>query len=188
MTKRSKTHRDRITTRAAVLVDASRLHDVYLASYEDAYRDLAPPAWLRDRLAQHRTVDWARRLKEERAHGGDIVVALDGDQLIGLCQFGATTNEDDDLPEVGHVRRLYVHPARQRRGAGSALMSLACATLRSQGYAFATLWVLASDTRRARPFYESLGWRSDGTMRPDEAELTPEWEGRLDDVRYRTTL
>ena len=176
------------TTRAAVLIDASQLRDVYLASYEDAYRELVPPAWLRDRLAQHRTVDWARRLQEERASGGDIVVALDDDRLVGLCQFGATTNEDDDPLEVGHVRRLYVHPAWQRRGAGSALMSLACATLRSRGYAFATLWVLASDTRRARPFYESLGWRSDGTIRPFEAELTPEWAGRLDDVRYRTTL
>ena len=177
-----------ITTRAAALVDASQLRDVYLAAYEDAYRDLAPPVWLRDRLAQHRTVDWARRLQEERASGGDIVVALDDDRLIGLCQFGATTNGDDDPLMVGHVRRLYVHPGWQRQGAGSALLSLACATLRSQGCAFATLWVLASDTRRARPFYESLGWRSDGTIRPDETELTPEWAGRLDDVRYRTTL
>ena len=177
-----------ITTRAAVPLDASQLRDAYLASYEDAYRDLVPPVWLRDRLAQRRTVDWARRLQEERSSGGDIVVALDDDRLIGLCQFGATTNEDDDPRKVGHVRRLYVHPARQGRGAGSALMSLACATLRSQGFAFATLWVLASDTRRARPFYESLGWRSDGTIRPFEAELAPEWAGRLDDVRYRTTL
>jgi GNAT superfamily N-acetyltransferase len=177
-----------ITTRAAVPVEASQLRDVCLASYGDAYRDLVPPVWLRDRLAQHRTVDWARRPQDERARGGDIVVALDDDRLIGLCQFGATTNEDDDLLKVGHVHRLYVHPAWQRRGAGSALMSLACATLRSQGYAFATLWVLASDTRRARPFYERLGWRSDGTIRPFEAELTPQWAGRLDDVRYRTTL
>ena len=67
-------------------------------------------------------------------------------------------------------------------------MSLACATLRSEGYAVATLWVLARDTTRARPFYESLGWRSDGTIRPFEAELAREWAGRLDDVRYRTNL
>ena len=177
-----------ITRRAAVPVDASQLGDVYLASYEDAYHDLVPAVWLRDRLAQHRTVDWAGRLQEERSSGGDIVVALDDDRLIGLCQFGPTTNEDDDPLEVGHIRRLYVHPAWQRRGAGRALISRACATLRSQGYAFATLWVLASDTIRARPFYESLGWRSDGTIRPFGAELTPEWAGRLDDVRYRTTL
>ena len=177
-----------ISTRAAVPVDASQLRDVYLASYEDAYRELVPAGWLRDRLAQHRTVDWARRLQDERSSGGEIVVALDDDRLIGLCQFGAPTNDDDDLLEVGHVRRLYVHPAWQRRGAGRALMSLACATLRSRGCASATLWVLASDTTRARPFYESLGWRNDGTIRPFEAELAPEWAGRLDDVRYRTTL
>lgn len=177
-----------ITTRAAEPVDASRMRDVYLASYEAAYRDLVPPFWLRDRLARHRTVDWARRLQEERSGGGDIVVALDDDRLIGVCQLGATTDEDDDPAEVGHVRRLYVHPAWQRRGAGRALLSRACATLRAQGYGSATLWVLASDTGRARPFYERLGWRSDGTIRPFEAELTPEWEGRLDDVRYRTTL
>jgi GNAT superfamily N-acetyltransferase len=109
------------------MVDASQLREVYLASYEDAYRDLVPPLWLRDQLAQ-------------------------------------------------------------RRGAGRALLSLACATLRSQGCAFATLWVPASDTRRARPLYERLGRRSDGTIRPFEAELTPEWAGRLDDVRYRTTV
>ena len=177
-----------ITTRAAALADASELRDVYLASYEDAYRDLVPPFWLRDRLAHHRTVDWARRLEEERSSGGDVVVALADDQLIGLCQFGATTNEDDDPLLVGHVRRLYVHPAWQRRGAGRALLSRACATLRSQGSVVATLWVLASDTRRARPFYESQGWQSDGTIRPFEAELPPGWAGRLDDVRYRTTL
>jgi hypothetical protein len=90
------------------------LRDVYLASYEDAYRDVVPLVCLRNRLAQHRTVDWPRRLQGRRARG-DIVVALDDDRLIGLCQFGATTNEDDDLLKVGHIRLLYVHPARPRR-------------------------------------------------------------------------
>lgn len=173
-----------IATRSAVLIDAAGLRDVYLVSYEDAYRDLVPAAWLRNRLAQHGTVDWERRIEGARFDGGDIVVGLDDDRPIGLCQFGAAANDDDGLLAVGHVHRLYVHPAWHRRGAGRALMSVACAALRSQGYTNATLWVLASDTLRARPFYESLGWRSDGTIRPFDAELSPEWAGRLDDVRY----
>jgi ribosomal protein S18 acetylase RimI-like enzyme len=45
-------------------------------------------------------------------------------------------------------------------------MARAVADLRSHGYTSATLWVLAAN-RRARAFYEHLGWQSDGNTRTE---------------------
>lgn len=176
-----------IRTRSAEPADVGPLREVYLASYEDAYKDLVPADWLRSRLAQHHTVDWSARLREERSRGGDVIVALDHDQVVGMCQFGPTMDADDDPLAVGRIRRLYVHPASQRQGIGCVLMDVACAALRSQGFVTATLSVLAADVRRARPFYESLGWRLDQHV--DFAEGLASGAGpEPDDVRYRKDL
>jgi GNAT superfamily N-acetyltransferase len=176
-----------IRTRSADPADVGPLRDVYLASYEDAYRDLVPADWLRSRLARHHSVDWSARLREERSRGGDVIVALADDRVVGMCQFGPTMDADDDPRAVGRIRRLYVHPRSQRQGIGRALMDVACAALRSQGFVAATLSVLAADGRRARPFYESLGWRLDQHVALAEGVASgarPE----PDDVRYRKDL
>lgn len=177
-----------ISTRRSSPSDADALRSIHLASYETAYRDLVPAELLDERLEQHRKVDWGARLCEEVAAGGDILVAEVNGRPVGLCQYGPTTDTDDDPTAVGQIHRLFVEPTWQRHGIGRQLMSRACETLAAAGRTEATLWVLAADTLRARPFYEGFGWGPDGTKRVFDRDFGTEWAGRLDDIRYRATL
>ena len=86
------------------------------------------------------------------------------------------------------IYRLFVRPEDQRQGAGTALIRRACALLAKSGRPEVALWVLEEDTSRARPFYESLGWHHDGSVRPFDRDLGPDWVGRLNTLRYRWTV
>jgi GNAT superfamily N-acetyltransferase len=171
--------------RAASEHDAPGLLEVHLRSYEDAYRDFVPSELLRERLDQHRRVEWTERLKEERLQGGDILLVESHSEVVGFCQYGPSSDGDDDPLEVGSVRRLFVLPTSQRQGVGTRLIQSACSALLRSGRVEATLWVLGADTLRARPFYESAGWHPDSAIRPFERDFGPEWSGLLTSLRYR---
>lgn len=95
--------------------------------------------------------------------------------------FVAHLGDGDDMPRgfialtPGWIHHLYVHPAHQRRGAGSALLAHA-KSLQTD----LSLWTFQANTA-ARRFYESHGFeaveRTDGSTN----------EERTPDVRYRWT-
>lgn len=78
----------------------------------------------------------------------------------------------------GELRSLYVEPAAQGAGIGTALHEHACAKLRAAGYAEAMLWVF-EDNGHARGFYERRGWVADGATRAT---------GEAPELRYRQNL
>ena len=57
----------------------------------------------------------------------------------------------------GYLGTLYVLPAHQGRGVGSALHDLALERLRAQGFRQAKLWTLRENAS-GRRFYEQRGW------------------------------
>lgn len=81
-------------------------------------------------------------------------------------------------PAVGHVARLYVAPDAWGRGIGRRLHDACLGVLRRDGFTEATLWVL-EDNRRARSWYERLGWR------PTDLRTTVDARAGIDDVGYR---
>jgi len=82
---------------------------------------------------------------------------------------------------LGELYAIYVHPDWWATGAGRALIERGELELRSI-YLEATLWVL-EDNPRARSFYETAGWTSDGSTKSDER-----WGVRAPEVRYRKQL
>jgi GNAT superfamily N-acetyltransferase len=74
---------------------------------------------------------------------------------------------------------LYVDPAAQGAGVGSALLEHAVQALRAAGHAEAVLWVL-EENGHARGFYEQRGWL------PDGVRASP-WPGATS-IRYRRGL
>ena len=64
----------------------------------------------------------------------------------------------------GRLDSLFVLPAAQGTGIGSALHDEAVASQRGLGEPRFSLWVLA-ENHQARRFYERRGWRADGRTR-----------------------
>ena len=75
---------------------------------------------------------------------------------------------------VGHgfLRTLYVLPAQQGGGVGSALHDHALDRLRARGAREAKLWTL-EENHGARRFYEKRGWRPNGETRIVEFPPNP---------------
>jgi GNAT superfamily N-acetyltransferase len=108
-------------------------------------------------LAEH-TASWRANLLKHAASGRKrVLIAVEDQQVIGLVRVGP----ESESSEVGLVYLLYVLPEYWGRRVGKALMSAAIDELRDLGMREATLWVLR-DNRRARRFYEGLGWQPDG--------------------------
>ena len=100
---------------------------------------------------------------------------IDDGVVVGFCEFGPTEDADGDARRVGHIMRLYVHPAYQGHGGGRLLLESACAHLARSGFENVTLWTLRAESNRAHGFYEQLGWTREDVQRDDDP----------DDIRYR---
>jgi len=88
------------------------------------------------------------------------VAEVDG-ELIGSVSVGH-----------GFLRTLYVLPAHQGTGVGSALHDHALERLRALGAPEARLWTL-EENHAGRRFYEQRGWRLNGETRVVEFPPNP---------------
>lgn len=148
--------------------DAAALRQLHVLTWADTYASLLAPAFCRERLRLHRERDWIAVIRDQREAGGGVLVARGEDELFGLCQYGPSGDDDEPPGTVGHIHRLYVHPAIHRQGVGRRLLEAAVGRLSELATRRLTLWVLEGDPR-ARTFYERLGWRADGARRFDGA-------------------
>jgi GNAT superfamily N-acetyltransferase len=152
-----------IVVRRATPEDAASLAAVEVLSWQAAYRGLMPDAFL-DGLSQAQlTAVWHHNLLKHGPYGRKrVLVAAKDASVIGFVRVGPLS----DHGEVGLVYLLYVLPAHWGRGVGKLLMRAALDELHDLGMREAILWVLR-DNRRARAFYESLGWCQDGRAASD---------------------
>jgi predicted N-acetyltransferase YhbS len=85
---------------------------------------------------------------------GRVLVALDGDLVVGHIQLTRTADE----PAQMEVKNMAVEPAHQRRGIGRALMTAAIAVARAEDRAALVVATAAADAGNLR-FYQRLGFR-----------------------------
>jgi putative acetyltransferase len=94
--------------------------------------------------------------------GGDIWVADVAGEIVGYC-----------ASPPGWVQHLYVHPAYQHRGIGSALLAKAI-----EGNKDVQLWTFVRN-ERARAFYAHHGFRevsrTDGDNEEKEPDVLMRW-------------
>ena len=109
---------------------------------------------------------------EGRASRTTILVALDGDRIVGSAtlELHDRVERGDDPPlepDEAHVRMLGVHPDARRRGVARALMHACLERARADGKTYMTLHTTQS-MRDAQALYESLGFeRLDDRVFPD---------------------
>jgi ribosomal protein S18 acetylase RimI-like enzyme len=168
--------------RAATLADAQALADVHVRGWQAGYRGLLPQAYL-DGLDPVERVDrWRQALLASPPAFTTLVLDDDVVGVMGFTSVGACRDPDADVASVGEVAALYVHPDHWRTGGGWKLMAAAVGHLVGCGYREAVLWVLDTN-ERARRFYESAGWLTDGAAKTDGSRGFP-----IAEVRYRRAL
>lgn len=114
-----------------------------------AYEGIVDPM----RLDEPEDLDvWEQRV--QGAEPGTLWVFEADGRVAG---FAAAVPTAPEQPGVGFIRGLYVDPAAQGAGVGTALHDKVLDALREAGSTAVTTWVLA-DYERGRRFVEKLGW------------------------------
>jgi ribosomal protein S18 acetylase RimI-like enzyme len=152
-----------MTIRPANPADVQAIASLHVATWRAAYRGQIPDAVLDALSVERRAEYWRKRVTSEK---WPVVVAAEGDSVIGFCDLIPSDDKDADSRTVAQIVGMYVSPAHWRKGAGRALCESAQAQARSRGIKTVTLWVLASNTD-ARHFYERIGFSLDGAEQMD---------------------
>jgi RimJ/RimL family protein N-acetyltransferase len=139
-----------MTIRPAVVSDAPAIASVHVRSWQAAYRGQIPDEVLDNLSVEERESMWERSIP----HGG-VWVALADDEIVGF----ACTGPSREVEGISQLYAIYFLPSSWGSGLATPL------ALTALGDAPDTiLWVL-EDNKRARRFYERLGFVVDGTRR-----------------------
>lgn len=124
---------------------------VHFKSWHETYTDLVDAEYLKG-ITLEKCMETAHRWTD------NIIVAKDGDQVIGFAGFGAY--RDSTLPGHGEIYSIYVLEKYHGQKVGFELMNAAFQRL--SDYDKIAVWVLKGNDR-AIHFYERYGFRFDGT-------------------------
>jgi ribosomal protein S18 acetylase RimI-like enzyme len=113
-----------------------------------------------------------------------VLVATDGERLVGFATTMPNQDEDADPSMEGAIDQFVIDPAAQHHGHGSRLLNACADTLRADGFVRASCWLNADDGAMRR-FLTGAGWAADGASR----EIGSDDETvRLKQIRLHTNL
>ena len=141
--------------RRAVLADAAGLAAVKIASWRWAYAGLLSDDVLAALDASAEEAGW-RTYLEAMPPDDRLWIAEHDGRIVGFART-----------EPGEVRGLYVAPDCARAGLGRRLFRHAVHDLAERGYAPVVLWHFVGNDQAAG-FYERMGFRLDGAIRPSD--------------------
>ena len=150
----------RHVVRFPVEADADAMGSVHVRAWRAAYSGgLMPDEDPNSLSVQVRADTWRQRLAQPVAdRSARFVVEDPAGVVVGFVVVGPERH--DVAATDGELYAINVDPDSWRTGAGVALHESALGALRDAGFERAVLWVLP-ENRRARHFYETLGWRAD---------------------------
>lgn len=125
---------------------------VHVESWRSAYAGLLPDEALMRLSVEERALGWLRRLQEPEPLTFTCVAETD-ERVVGFVSGGP--EREGDPVYKSEVYAIYLLPAYQRRGIGSALLREAAARLIESGYAAMLLWMLVGNP--SGRFYEAMG-------------------------------
>jgi ribosomal protein S18 acetylase RimI-like enzyme len=147
--------RTNIRFRDATSADAVQLASFAASTFNETFGHLYKEEDLSSHLEEKCSVDSFATSFE---HGDNVILAYDGDELVGYCKIG-----DVGLP-VAHpptssqeIHRIYVRRKYQGSGLGQELLKRALATKRLQDASLVYLGVW-EENDRAKQFYYKNGF------------------------------
>ena len=139
--------------RPATSGDAQGIARVQVLTWQQTYRGILPDAFL-DGLDVERSAESWRAVVADRRRVTHVVD--DGPGIVGFCTSGPSRGDPGGYR--GEVEAIYIHPAEQGRGHGTALVQAAMDWLAAKRLTPVLVWALEANTR-AHGFYQSLGAR-----------------------------
>jgi len=133
--------------------DALDLARIQVDGWRSSYRGLVEDAFLDAMNYAEASDRFLARLQEP---GHEILVVEHGGRVAGFAGFGPSRTAPEEITSPGEIYALYVHPARQGRGFGSALLEASLTRLRERGLFPAHLWTLRENAP-ALAFYADRG-------------------------------
>jgi len=175
-----------VSVRPALTEDAAAIARVQVVTWRTAYRDVLPLAVLDGWDEDGAIRSWRAAIAEPPTPGHGVLVALEGDQVVGFAAYGpaelAPGEPTDPAGPTTEIATLLVEPRWGRRGHGSRLLAAVADLARATGAARLQVWLPESDGVSAG-FYESAGWAEQGWQRTLDTGSTP-----LREVRWHTML
>ena len=145
---------------SATLDDARAIAQVHVSSWQQAYRDILPKAFLDALSVDERAAMW----RECIAQGcPELVVARSAGQVCGFAAFGPS--RDEGAPDHNaEIMALYLAPDVWSTGVGRRLWCTVLERVVAQGFAVVTLWVMCRNARAIR-FCEAAGFEAQPSSR-----------------------
>jgi ribosomal protein S18 acetylase RimI-like enzyme len=166
----------RVRLRHATRADVPVIAAMHLASWRATYTAITPSEFMRSITLEGRIKRWEGAFTPPAGETTETTVAVDGDEIVGVCSFGPRRKPPD--PSAGEVYSLHVAPDSLRAGLGRMLLDDALVRLSARGFTSVFLWVLR-DNANARGFYEARGWSVTGEEQADDRSGFP-----IAEVRY----
>jgi GNAT superfamily N-acetyltransferase len=166
--------------------DAAAVARVQVVTWRTAYRDVLPVAVLDDWDEAAAEESWRTAVTAPPTPGHGVLVALEGDQVVGFAAYGPAELAEGEVPDPAgpttEIAILLVEPRWGRRGHGSRLLAAVADLAGATGAARLSAWLPEPDGVSAR-FYESAGWAPQGWVRTLDTGGEP-----LREVRWHAML
>ena len=146
--------------RAASVEDSSRMADIQIFGWRNAYRGIVDDEILFKKLNIEKKSLMIKKIIEEEKE--EWLVYEDNGIIKGMMIIGKS--RDEDKKDSFELWAVYVDPLMLRSGIGNKLLKYCEEAAKSRGYNENILWVLERNVI-GRNFYEKNGYSFDGTKK-----------------------
>ncbi|HET6983290.1 MAG TPA: GNAT family N-acetyltransferase [Myxococcaceae bacterium] len=136
--------------RQATSGDAPGIARVQVLTWQQTYRGILPDSFLEGLDVERSAESWRAVLADRRR----VTHVIDAMGILGFCTAGPSRGDPNGYR--GEVEAIYVDPAEQGQGHGTALVRAAMDWLAAKRLIPVLVWALEANTR-AHGFYQSLG-------------------------------
>ncbi|AXF20575.1 N-acetyltransferase [Burkholderia pyrrocinia] len=142
------------TLRAATTHDANLIARLHTLSWQTAYSQILPAAYLSDEVPTEHAVRWRKYLDRNEKEWGLVLIAESDSEPVGFV----SAERPVDPARGVLLDCLHVHPSHHGSGTGKRMIEAVRAWARTLGVDKVHLQVLDGNVR-AIGFYEHNGWQ-----------------------------
>jgi GNAT superfamily N-acetyltransferase len=174
-----------VSVRSAWAADAPAVARLQIKTWRESYAGLLPLEILDTLPVESFASAWEKSIARPTEARQRVLVALERATVRGFAATAPATDGDANPARDAEVTEFVVDADFRNAGHGSRLLHAAVDTLRSDGFARATLW-LAPTAEGLRRFLVSQGWAPDGAHR--ELDLHGDGSVSVKQLRLHTDV